>query len=300
VRVVSLLPSATEIVCALGHGRELVARSAECDFPPEVANLPAVMHPKALDTGAPSRQIDERVRATRGSGESLYTLDIPALKRLRPDLLLTQDLCGVCSVTEAEVVAACAGAGIAPKVVSLTPRTLDDVWRSIEVVANALGDPTSGRALADRLRARSQSGTAVRRRRIAIVEWLDPPILAGLWSSDIVRAAGGVPIGPGSGEPGLRTDWAAVASASPEVLVVSPCSFHVERTLEELRDPALSKAVARAAPHGEVLLADEAYFSRPGPRLADGVELVRALVNGVPPTAPMPIAKWSHARRAAA
>ncbi len=141
MRVVSLLPSATEIVFALGHGSELVGRSVDCDFPDAALALPVVMHPRDWDSDAPSIVIDERVRRTRSRGESLYELDVDRLRQLRPDLLLTQDLCGVCSVTEREVREACQLAGVRPEVVSLMPRTLEDVWRSVEVVGRALGDP---------------------------------------------------------------------------------------------------------------------------------------------------------------
>ncbi len=295
MRVVSLLPSATEIVCALGHGAELVGRSSECDYPAAVTELPAVMRPKTLDASAPSREIDARVQTTRGRGESLYWLDLPALRALRPDLLLTQDLCSVCSVTEAEVAAACSAAGIAPETLSLSPRTLDDVVRSIEQVAQALGDAEAGRRVAGELRARIRSPDRSTGKRVAVVEWIDPPILAGLWATEMVHAAGGTSIGPCVGAPGLRTDWNAIRSAAPDLVVVTPCSFSVTRTLRELADPALAEAVRGSASEGRILLADEAYFSRPGPRLADGVELLRALLLGRSPPAPMPVARWPSA-----
>jgi iron complex transport system substrate-binding protein len=300
MRVVSLLPSATEIVCALGHRADLVARSAECDFPAEVNTLPAVMRPTALDADEPSRAIDARVREVRGRGESLYTLDIPALRALRPELLFTQDLCSVCSVTDREVAEACSVAGIAPRIVSLSPRTLPEVWDSVAAVADALGDPPAGARLCSSLRARSERRGAGQGPRVAVVEWLDPPILAGLWTPEIVRAGGGRPIGPDPGTPGTRTDWAALRSESPDLLILSPCSFSVPRTLRELEDPSLAAALGRVeAPRG-VVVADEAYFSRPGPRLADGVELIRGLVEGRPGPAPMPLARWSSAPGAAA
>src|SRR5208282_467185 len=196
MRVVSLLPSATEIVFALGHGSELVGRSVDCDFPDAARALPVVMHPRAWDNDAPSSVIDERVRRARSSGESLYELDMERLRELRPDLLLTQDLCGVCSVTEQEVGEACQRAGIHPEVVSLTPRTLEDVWRSVDVVGLALGDPAAGARLSRTLRSRSKRLPSPTRPRVAVVEWLDPPILAGLWTPDVVEAAGGQPVGP--------------------------------------------------------------------------------------------------------
>ena len=144
MRVVSVLPSATEIVFALGHGAELVARSAECDYPPEAKRLPVAMRPRTLDAERPSRAIDQRVREARARNESLYDLDSDLLRTVRPDLLLTQSLCGVCSVTEQEVQAACDLAGVRPEVVSLAPTNLAEVWASFTTVARALRDPDAG------------------------------------------------------------------------------------------------------------------------------------------------------------
>jgi iron complex transport system substrate-binding protein len=290
MRVVSVLPSATEIVCALGHRDELVGRSAECDYPASVASLPVVMRPRAWDADRSSREIDARVRESRGRGESLYTLDIDRLRSLEPDLLLTQDLCGVCSVTDAEVAAACARADVAPRIVSLTPRTLPDVWESIETVGRALDDPGAARELVGRLRARSIVRPArAPRPVVAVVEWLDPPILAGLWAPDIVRVAGGERLGPRRGRPGIRSDWGSIAEARPDLVVLSPCSFSVERTRRELEDPSLLAGVRSIRPPRGVWVADEAYFSRPGPRLADGIDLVRNLLAGVTWEPPMPV-----------
>jgi iron complex transport system substrate-binding protein len=281
MRVVSVLPSATEIVWALGHGPDLVGRSAECDFPPAVAALPIVMRPKTWDAAQPSSVIDARVQRVRRRRESLYELDIDLLRSLEPDVLLTQDLCGVCSVTDAEVAAACAKADVAPLIVSLTPRTLSDVWMSVETVARALGDPGAGRELSHRLRERSRAvGPNGRAPRVAVVEWLDPPILAGLWVPDMVRAAGGTIVAPRRGRPGVRTQWSEVVAERPDLVVLSPCSFSVERSRQELTDPALAQDIAGVRPTRGIYLADEAFFSRPGPRLADGVDLLRHLLWG--------------------
>ncbi len=293
MRVVSVLPSATEIVFALGHGPQLVGRSAECDFPPEARALPVVMAPKVFDAERPSREIDDRVQRVRSARESLYALDIELLRRLEPDVILTQDLCGVCSVTDAEVAAACARADVAPLVVSLTPRTLSGVWQSVEQVGRALDDPAAGASLARSLRSR----TAPLHRptpapRVAVVEWVDPPILAGLWTPDIVRAAGGVSIGPRRGRPGERTRWEAIAAEGPDLLVISPCSFGVERTVRELSVPAVRDGLRAISPRLGTFVADEAYFSRPGPRLADGVELIRHLLAREPWQPPMPYAAY--------
>jgi iron complex transport system substrate-binding protein len=288
MRVISVLPSATEIVHALGHGEELVARSAECDYPPEVQRLPVAMRPRTWDAGRPSHEIDERVRQARARNESLYELDLDLLRTLEPDVLLTQNLCGVCSVTEEEVATACARAGVRPRVVSLVPTDLAEVWDSFETVAEALGDPESGRRLAASHRARTQPRPSTGR-TVAVVEWLDPPILAGLWTPDLIASAGGVPQGPAPAEPGTRTSWPELARHPPDILVISPCSFSVPRTTRELEgNTTLLDAVRSVRAPWGTFVADEAYFSRPGPRLAEGVELIRSLIEGQAPHGPMP------------
>ena len=296
MRVISVLPSATEIVWALGHGGELVGRSSECDYPAEVRGLPVVMRARTLDSDRPSREIDARVRESRSRGESLYELDQELLRELRPDLLLTQDLCGVCSVTEQEVIEACGLAGVHPRVVSLRPTRLSEVWDTVETVGDSLGDPGPGRRLADSLRART-SERASTGPTVAVVEWLDPPILSGLWTPELVAAAGGMPVGPSVGEPGARTSWSDLRALPPDLLVLSPCSFSVDRCLRELADPRIAEAVRSVRPPLGTFVADEAYFSRPGPRLAEGADLIRALLAGTMPDGPMPVAALSSRAR---
>ena len=298
MRVISVLPSATEIVHALGHGRELVGRSSECDFPSDVRALPAVMRPRTLDADRPSRAIDERVRSARSRHESLYELDLDLLRSLRPDLLLTQNLCSVCSVTEEEVADACARAGVRPRDVSLAPTNHTEVWTSFEEVGRALSDANAGDVLARSCRARAEpspgSGATV-----AVVEWVDPPILAGLWTPDIITAAGGRPIGPGTGEPGARTTWDNLVRVRPDLVIVSPCSFSVDRTTRELdTNPKLRAAIRSLGPRLGTFVADEAYFSRPGPRLADGIDLVRALLRGKGARGPMRVVPLDSTRTA--
>jgi iron complex transport system substrate-binding protein len=292
VRIVSLLPSATEIVAALGHRGELVGRSAECDAPASVRRLPAVMKPRAWDSDRPSAEIDSRVRATRGAGQSLYVLDVPLLARLRPDVVLTQDLCAVCSVTEAEVTAACGAAGVDPTIVSLTPRTLGDVADTFEVVGNAIGASAAGRSLGESLRAAGRDHSSPTGPKVAVVEWLDPPILAGLWTPEMIGCAGGRPIGPSPGSVGHRTSWAAIRRARPDLVLLSPCSFSVARTALELSRTALGDHLLGLGAMRGLWLADEAYFSRPGPRLSDGVNLLRSLLETGAPRGPMPIQRW--------
>ena len=290
MRVVSVLPSATEIVCAIGHRPDLVARSSECDYPEDVRTLPVVMHPRTLDADRSSKEIDERVRRARDRRESLYALDVEGLGRLAPEVLLTQDLCGVCSVTDEEVVEACKRAGIQPRIVSLSPTNLAQVWNSVETVGEAVGDLEAGRMLADSLRARTHPSRTMGR-TVSVVEWLDPPIEAGLWTPDLVTVAGGEPIAARSGEPGRRTSWSELARSAPDLLILSPCSFSVERSRQELRSERLRRQILDVRPPLGTYVADEAYFSRPGPRLANGAELVHSLLEGRAPQGPMPVAE---------
>ncbi|HEV2520692.1 MAG TPA: cobalamin-binding protein [Thermoplasmata archaeon] len=298
MRIVSVLPSATEIVCDLGARRSLVGRSSECDYPDSVRQLPEVMRPRVDDRDRPSSEIDRRVQQVRADAQSLYDLDIELLRKLRPELLITQDLCSVCSVTEEEAARACRTAGVEPKVLSISPRTLPEVWRGIRTVGRAIGRPAS----ADRRIAAIQRTVAgrrgprrARRATVAIVEWIDPPILAGLWASQMASAAGLRSVGPRTGEVGERTDWAEIAERGPDLVVVSPCSFTVERTRAELGRGRAVGGLRSLAPSLGTWLADEAFFSRPGPRLAWGVALLRGLAGSDRPRVPIPFERWDAA-----
>jgi iron complex transport system substrate-binding protein len=296
MRVVSLLPSATETVYALGAGELLKGRSAECDYPSRARDLPVVMRARELDNDRPSREIDARVRSMRSSGESLYDLDLELLAALRPEIILTQDLCRVCSVTNEEVVTACAAARISPSIVTLGPTDLDGVIRSVEEIGAAIGHSAEADRLAVSLRARTRGTPPVSggpSPSVAVVEWLDPPILSGLWTPDMVAAAGGTPVRLVSGDRASRVGWNELAGTSPDLVVLSPCSFTIDRTKRELRTHGLSERFGQLHPRFGTWVADEAYFSRPGPRLADGVELLRSLLRGESPNGPMPVERWT-------
>jgi iron complex transport system substrate-binding protein len=295
VRIASLLPSATEIVCALGGFASLVGRSEECDYPEEVRALPVVMRAKVHDADRPSAEIDARVRSVRGSGESLYVLDLERLRALAPDLLLTQDLCSVCSVTVDEVRRAVATLDSDARVLALSPRSLSEVWASIDEIGRAIGREEAASALSRRCRERTRPvGPGLSARpRVAVVEWLDPPILAGLWTPEMIDAAGGVGIGPRPRTPAARTSWEELRAQRPDLVILSPCSFSLPRTIGELESPSVRSAVGTLAPSLGIWVADEAYYSRPGPRLSDGVELVRALLRRERPSGAMPVERWT-------
>jgi iron complex transport system substrate-binding protein len=293
-RIVSLLPSATEIVSAIGREEDLVGRSEECDFPPSVRALPAVMRAASPIAHLSSREIDARVRSTRGEGNGLYTLDLELLGSLAPDVILTQDLCRVCSVTDDEVRSACRSAGVAPLIVSLSPTRLEEVWRTVEAIGSAVGAPAAARSLASELRReatppRMANGRAA---RVVILEWLDPPILPGLWAPDMIVAAGGEPWGVRPGSPGRPTTWSELAESRPDLVVLSPCSFPVERTRAEATNADVREGLRHLRPARGIWIADEAGLSRPGPRLAAGVTLLRALFAGHPPPPTLPCERY--------
>jgi iron complex transport system substrate-binding protein len=275
------------MVCALGCSDRLAARSHECDFPPEVRTLPALTEAK-LDPAAPSRAIDDRVKALVRDGLSIYRVDPEALREAAPTLVLTQDQCEVCAASLADVEAALAEwVGGRPRVVSLSPRTLGDVWDDIARVAEALGVPERGAALCESLAGRV-ADVAERSQRIrprpslACVEWLDPLMAAGNWMPELVTLAGGRNL---FGETGAHSPWLApeaLAAADPDVVLLVPCGFDVARTRAEL--PALAARLEwrglRALREGRVFVADgNAFFNRPGPRLADSLEILAEILH---------------------
>jgi iron complex transport system substrate-binding protein len=285
-RVVSLIASATEITCALGRRDRLIGRSHECDYPPEVLQLPALTAPKFKVEGA-SGDIDERVRAIVRDGLSVYRVDDATLKALAPDVILTQDHCEVCAVSLADVVSAtCAWTGRAAQIVSLKPGTLSDVYRDIARVAQALNVPDAGDRLIGAMQARltavSKAVAGRPRPRVAFIEWVDPLMAGGNWMPQLIDIAGGHNL---FGETGVHSDWMGwdeLLAADPEVIVVAPCGYALARCLEEL--PLLQSKPAwstlAAVKNERVYFADgNAYFNRPGPRLAESAELLAELLH---------------------
>jgi iron complex transport system substrate-binding protein len=281
VRIVSLLPSATEIVCSLGLGDQLVAVTHECDFPDFVRGLPKATR-TLVPKDAPSGEIDRLVRERLAGQTALYSLDLETLEALRPDLIVTQALCDVCAVAEREVQdAACALPG-RPPVVNLEPETLAQVYGAIRLVAEAAGIPARGEETVRGLEARveavaARSARLEHRPRVALLEWLDPPFSCGHWNPELVRLAGGMETLGREGQRSRTLTWDEVAAAAPEVVFVACCGFDVERTLvdtDALRDAAAWRALP-AVRAGRVYVANGShYFSRPGPRLVDSLEIL--------------------------
>jgi iron complex transport system substrate-binding protein len=293
MRIISLLPSATEIICELGLLDQLVGVTHECDYPRSVVSLPKVTR-TLIPVDASSREIDALVRDRLGAQSALYSLDMNALERLAPDLIVTQALCDVCAVAEEEVQNAACMLPSGPRVVNLEPETLSEVLACIRQVARAVGD--EGRAdpvierLTDRVDAVIARGRLVRERpRVALLEWLDPPFSTGHWNPELIRLAGGVDGLGHEGQKSVTLRWEQVIEWQPEVVVISCCGFTAERALEEthvLRDvPGWGELPA--VRNGRVHVTDGAsYFSRPGPRLVDSLELLAHVIH--PDVHPLP------------
>src|SRR4051812_3815201 len=281
MRIVSLLPSATEIVVALGLGEQLVGRSHECDYPEWVQRLPVCTSTK-LEKGLTSRQIDDRVHEIVRQGLSVYEVEAELLRDLGPDLVLTQSQCAVCAVTPADVEEALGSwLGAAPTLLSLAPETLNDVWGDIAAVASAAEVDERGRDLARLLQARLEMLPEVAERpRVLAVEWLDPLMIAGNWIPELIERAGGTPLlaSPHSHYVG----WADAAALDPDVIIAMPCGYRIEQSLAEMH--ALTRrpgwASLTAVRDGRVFIADGHYFfNRPGPRLIESAEMVADMLR---------------------
>jgi iron complex transport system substrate-binding protein len=278
MRIVSLVPSATELLFALGAGAEVVAVTHECDFPAAARELPAVTR-DALPTGLTPGQIDAVVRSRVEQGEAIYELDAELLHELRPDLIVTQALCAVCAVSFDDVQAVAEQIESRPEVIALDPHTLGEVLGDARTLAQATGRKDAGVALVQDAAARvDRVRLAVRGRRaprVAALEWLDPLYVAGHWTPQLIEYAGGIDVLGMPGERSERRSWDEVAAAEPDIVVVMPCGYDAPRAHEEAL--AFRERLASLGA-GQVVAVDAAaYFSRPGPRLVDGLELLAGL-----------------------
>jgi iron complex transport system substrate-binding protein len=282
VRIVSLLPSATEIVFALGLGDQLCGVSFECDYPPGAKSVPVVSGTVLPADGSLSAQeIDTAVSAQMAAGESIYTLDDARIRAIDPDLILAQDLCRVCAVPSGAVEEALGVIGCQSEVLSLDPGRLDEVIECIGIVGEATGTHARAHALMAELRARVD---AVRRRvhgrprpRVLVLEWPDPPFNAGHWVPDMVEAAGGQPVLATGGDRSRRLSWEEIANEAVDITVFMPCGFDLYGAVAQA-ESFLHRP--EAADLGQIYAVDaNAYFSRPGPRVVDGVELLCFLLH---------------------
>lgn len=292
MRIVSLLPSATEIVCALGLEESLVGVTHECDYPASVRGLPVVTRSLLEQGELSSEEIDHRVSRQLRDGLSLYELDRELLAELRPDIILTQELCAVCAVSHGAVQSAVrdvsAHHGAAPLVLSLEPRSLRDVLASIASVGAAAGLERRAAGVVAALtarveRVRERAARAASRPRVAFLEWLDPAYGPGHWVPELIQTAGGRAAFGKAGAPSRRVPWDDVIAFAPEVIVLAPCGFGLDRSLAEAQEVLPRRTGWRALPavrRGRVYLADgSAYFSRPGPRIVESLELLAEIVQ---------------------
>jgi iron complex transport system substrate-binding protein len=278
MRLVSLLPSATEIVYALGLGEDLVGVTFECDQPP-IARAEKTVVVGGRDTrGMTPGEIDSYVRGQLAAGGDLYTLHADALAALRPDLILTQDLCRVCALPSDHVENALDYLGCHADVLALDPHSLDEVLGTILTVGQQAGVPGRAARLVGDLRGRlARTAALVAGRpqpRVAIVEWVDPPFTAGHWVPDLVTAAGGEPVAARPGERSVQTSWDAIAAAAPAHVIVAPCGYHLDGAAEQAR------LVAGRLPGAAVWAIDaDGIVVRPGPRVVDGVEAIASILH---------------------
>ncbi|MGO9406568.1 MAG: cobalamin-binding protein [Acidimicrobiales bacterium] len=287
MRIVSLLPSLTELVCALGHGDDLVGVTHECDFPPGVQALPFLTRNR-IAAEATSAEIDELVSSQQ---DGLYELEEDVLAELAPDLILTQEQCDVCAVNEKIVREAAARLQVSPTVESFNPLTLDDVFAMFRRVGDLLDcrseadsliagfKLTAGEIARRRKASRAQPSTP---RRVLLLEWLDPPFSCGHWNPEIIERAGGVEIIGQSGVPSRRLTWKQVAAGRPEVVIVAACGFKLERAELDVRalEDRPEWRDLPAVRNGGVVIADgSALFSRPGPRLETSLRVAAAAID---------------------
>jgi iron complex transport system substrate-binding protein len=290
VRIVSLVPHATELLFALGLGDEVVGVTHECDYPPDVLALPHLTRDE-LPPGLDSAQIDAAVRERTARGDAIYGLDEQLLRELEPDLIVTQELCPVCAVSYDEVQAIAKRLPVCPQVIALDPRTFGETMVDVRTVAQATGALGPALDLIARQRARVDAiQEAVMDEplvTVAALEWLDPVFVAGHWTPQLIEMAGGTDVLGLPGEPSLQATWELVAAAEPDVVVVMPCGYDAARSLEEAEAHAdrLRSIGARRV----VAIDASATFSRPGPRLVDGLEtLAHILHPRAVPDAPGP------------
>jgi iron complex transport system substrate-binding protein len=279
MRICSLLPSATEIIAQLGLIDSLVGVSDECRWPPEVVGKPIVTAARIDPSSLSSLEIDQAVRESLRDGASLYSVDAALIEALDPDLIVTQDLCAVCAVSSGTLVDVCPGGA---SMLSLDPRTLGEVAGSVGVLAEALDRAEQGRRIVSDMWATIDAAAgAVRglpRRRIFFAEWIEPPFSAGHWLPEMIELAGGIDVLGKAGEPSRPTTWDVVRAAHPELIVIAPCGFDA--------DEAARRAAGLELPCPAVAVDADSYYSRPAPRLADGVAQLAHLLH--PAHAPDP------------
>ncbi len=287
MRIISLLPSATEMICGLGLRDQLVGVTHECDYPADVVDLPKVTK-TLIPHDATSSEIDALVRERLKTEKALYSLDMAALESLRPDLIVTQALCDVCAVAESEVQAAACSLPGSPQVINLEPSGLADVFECLRQVAAAARCSEDAERYIGELQRRvdavaTRTQSIENRPRVMLLEWIDPPFSAGHWSPELVALAGGREAIGVAGERSVTTLWDDIVAADPEVLVIACCGFDVPRTRQDipiLQSYAGWESLTCVKADRVYIVDGSAYFSRPGPRLVDSLEILANALHG--------------------
>jgi len=287
MRICSFLPSTTEIVYALGLGDDLVGVTHECDYPPEARNKSKVIISLINPDELSSREIDDIITKNRDEGKSTYLIDIEELKEANPDIILTQGLCEVCAVSGNEVAETVKVLGHEPQIISLEPKTISEILETILVVADATGRKEQAHKIVDKLNARidrikSLLANERDRPRVFCMEWLDPPFVGGHWIPEMVEIAGGENGLGKPAEPSFKVTWEDILEFAPQIVVVMPCGFSIEDTLKEI-DIVTSHRYWNQIPaskRGQAYLVDaNSYFSRSGPRIVDGLEILAKIIH---------------------
>src|SRR5262252_5238164 len=286
MRIVSLLPSATEILFALGLAREVVGVSHECDFPPQAPSKPVVIHSR-LPRGASPAEIDRLVREYVSRGESLYAVDAQKLEELHPDLIITQDLCHVCAASPDDLATALARFDGRPEVLCLNPQDLGDVWRDILLVGEATCRGPQAEQLVDEIGQRQgalkqQLNSTSRRPRVAFLEWLEPIYVGGHWVPEMIHCSGGEDALGKARTPSFRVHLQVVVEAEPDILLIAPCGYAAKQARKEYESldlPEQWNAIPAVRNNRVYALEANSYFSRPGPRLVTGIEILAKIIQ---------------------
>jgi iron complex transport system substrate-binding protein len=306
MKICSLLPSATEILFALGLGDYVAGVSHECDFPSEAQSKPVLINSRISHTES-AASIDRQVREFLERGESLYSVDLQQLSAIEPDIIVTQDLCHVCAATPDDLGAALSHLKRQPQVVTLNPHSLADVCADIRTVGEATGRSVEANALVARFEADiakvETSAAGLDRPRVLCLEWLDPPYVAGHWVPEMVERAGGIDVLGQAGKPSFRVDWETALATRPDVIVIMPCGYSLADADAEFRGLPLPRGWndLPAVRDGRVFVVEASgYFSRPGPRLAAGMEILAGAIHAESRNRPLPFESDARVARVAA
>ncbi|HEX5412040.1 MAG TPA: cobalamin-binding protein [Terriglobia bacterium] len=304
MRICSLLPSATEILFELGAGESVAGVTFECDYPPEARTKRVVVRTR-LEHSEDPLEIDRQVSDFVSRGESLYEIDQAALQAIDPDLIITQDLCHVCAASPGDLASVLAALARKPEVLSLNPHSLRDVWKDILAVGSAIGRSDPARELVTKLERRVSAVVQAAAHfsaqpRVACLEWLDPLFAGGHWVPEMVACAGGADIFGKAAQPSFRLTWDELVKANPDVVVMMPCGYGLEQAVKEFNRVTLPEqwGSLRAVSDGRVFAVDgSGYFSRPGPRLAGGVEILASILHSEEAPAAPPAASFANVAR---